>query len=81
MTQLFTPLDLAGLACFLAAWIGYAVMIEWTPHGRASLNAAAMRFSSGALIVITICRSWPDHAKHFHHVAGVRDKHLRAHRR
>ena len=39
MTQLFTPLDLAGLACFLAAWIGYAVMIEWTPHGRASLNA------------------------------------------
>src|SRR5712691_1000466 len=39
MTQLFTPLDLAGLACFLAAWIGYAVMIEWTPHGRTSLNA------------------------------------------
>jgi len=39
MMQLFTPLDLVALACFLAAWLGYAIMIEWTPHGRSSLNA------------------------------------------
>src|SRR5215475_10391628 len=39
MMHLFTPLDLVALACFLAAWIGYAIMIEWTPHGRSSLNA------------------------------------------
>src|SRR5215471_10736912 len=39
MMQLFTLPDLIALACFLVAWISYAVMIEWAPHGRTSLNA------------------------------------------
>ena len=42
--RLFTPLDLIGLACFVAAWVGYAVVIEWTRHGRAGLNARMDRY-------------------------------------
>lgn len=36
---LFTPLDAIALAWFVGAWIGYALMIERTPHGRRGLNA------------------------------------------
>jgi uncharacterized membrane protein len=32
------PLDLAALAWFLMAWIGYSLVIEWTPAGKYSLN-------------------------------------------
>jgi uncharacterized membrane protein len=39
MMQLFTTLDLIALACFVAAWIGYTVVIEWTSRGRDALNA------------------------------------------
>jgi uncharacterized membrane protein len=42
--QLFTPLDLIGLACFVAAWSGYAIVVEWTPHGRSGLNARMDRY-------------------------------------
>jgi uncharacterized membrane protein len=42
--QLFTPLDLIGLACFVAAWAVYAIVVEWTPHGRAGLNARMDRY-------------------------------------
>lgn len=33
-----TPLDLAAVACFLLAWIGYSITVERTPLGRRSLN-------------------------------------------
>ena len=36
---LFTQPDLLALAFFCTAWIGYAVLLEWTPHGRTGLNA------------------------------------------
>ena len=36
---LFSPLDLVALAIFVGAWIFYAVVLEWTPHGRNGLNA------------------------------------------
>src|ERR1700750_2015809 len=35
----FTGLCLVALAWFIAAWIAYAAAMEWTPHGRRSLNA------------------------------------------
>jgi uncharacterized membrane protein len=35
---LHTP-DLFALLYFLAAWIGYSMLVERTPHGRQSLNA------------------------------------------
>jgi uncharacterized membrane protein len=35
---LSTP-DLAALAFFVGAWIAYAALIEWTPHGKGGLNA------------------------------------------
>jgi uncharacterized membrane protein len=44
MMQLFTPLDLIGLACFVAAWAVYAIVIELTPHGRSGLNARMDRY-------------------------------------
>jgi uncharacterized membrane protein len=44
MMQLFTPLDLIGLACFVAAWAVYAIVIELTPHGRDGLNARMDRY-------------------------------------
>jgi uncharacterized membrane protein len=36
---LFSTLDLIALACFLGAWIAYAVTVERTPYGRRGLNA------------------------------------------
>ena len=36
---LFSTLDVIALAGFIAAWGGYALVIEWTSHGRAGLNA------------------------------------------
>jgi uncharacterized membrane protein len=35
----FSKPDLAALAFFVGAWIAYALLIEWTPHGRGGLNA------------------------------------------
>jgi uncharacterized membrane protein len=35
---LFTPLDLVAIAGFVAAWGGYAFLVEHTRHGRISLN-------------------------------------------
>lgn len=36
---LFTLPDLLALAFFLIAWIGYAILLEWTATGRTGLNA------------------------------------------
>lgn len=36
---LFSVLDLTALALFVGAWVVYAIMLEWTPHGRNGLNA------------------------------------------
>lgn len=36
---IFSPLDLVALAVFVGAWIGYAIAVERTEHGRAALNA------------------------------------------
>jgi uncharacterized membrane protein len=41
---LFTLPDLVALACFVGAWIGYAVAVEWTPRGRDTLNAHMDRY-------------------------------------
>jgi uncharacterized membrane protein len=41
---LFPPIDLVALACFVGAWIAYAVAVEWTPRGRDTLNAHMDRF-------------------------------------
>ena len=38
MSAFSTP-DLAALAFFVGAWMAYALMIEWTDHGRRGLNA------------------------------------------
>jgi len=35
-----SPLDIGALAFFVVAWIAYAIMVEATPHGRKTLNAA-----------------------------------------
>lgn len=35
----FSTFDLIALAGFIAAWGGYSIVVEWTPHGRDSLNA------------------------------------------
>ena len=37
--MLFSTLDLAAVGFFVAAWIGYAIVVEWTAAGRHSLNA------------------------------------------
>lgn len=36
---LFSPLDLLALTIFVGAWFFYALVLEWTPHGRNGLNA------------------------------------------
>jgi uncharacterized membrane protein len=42
--RLFGTIDLIALGCFVGAWIAYAVAVEWTPHGRHSLNAHMDRY-------------------------------------
>jgi uncharacterized membrane protein len=42
--NLFTLPDLVALACFVGAWIGYAIAVEWTPRGRDTLNAHMDRY-------------------------------------
>ena len=37
--QIFPTLDLIAIACFAAAWAGYAITIELTAYGKTSLNA------------------------------------------
>jgi uncharacterized membrane protein len=37
--MLFPAADLIALACFVLAWTGYAIAIEWSPHGKDGLNA------------------------------------------
>jgi uncharacterized membrane protein len=41
---IFSHLDLIALVWFLAAWIGYSVVIEMTPHGKAGLNGLMHRY-------------------------------------
>jgi uncharacterized membrane protein len=41
----FLPaLDLAALAYFVVAWIGYAVAVEWRQERHGSLNARIHRY-------------------------------------
>jgi uncharacterized membrane protein len=42
--QMFSVLDLVALAWFIGAWVGYAVLIETTAHGRRGLNALMHRY-------------------------------------
>jgi uncharacterized membrane protein len=35
----FSILDLVALAVFIAAWGAYSILLDWTPHGRDSLNS------------------------------------------
>src|SRR5438128_5113896 len=39
-----TPLDLAALGWFVAAWGGYAILLEFVPHRREGLNARMNRY-------------------------------------
>lgn len=41
---LFSNVDLIALFWFLAAWIGYSVVIEMTPRGKAGLNGLMHRY-------------------------------------
>jgi len=41
---LFAPADLVALACFVGAWGLYAILVEWTEHGRDSLSAHMDRY-------------------------------------
>jgi uncharacterized membrane protein len=41
---LFSALDLTALACFVGAWIGYAIALEYTAYGEHSLNAQMNRY-------------------------------------
>ena len=40
----FSILDLIALAGFVAAWGGYAFMVEWTRHGAEGLNARMVAY-------------------------------------
>ncbi len=40
----FPIIDLIALACFVLAWSGYAIAMEWSPHGKDALNARMHRF-------------------------------------
>ena len=42
--RLFPAIDLLALACFIGAWIGYAIAVEWTEHGRHTLNSHMDRY-------------------------------------
>ena len=42
--NLLAPADLVALACFVGAWTGYAVAVEWTARVRDSLNAHMDRY-------------------------------------
>jgi uncharacterized membrane protein len=42
--HLFEPIDLIALACFVGAWIAYAIAVELTPHGRGGLSAHMDRY-------------------------------------
>jgi uncharacterized membrane protein len=40
----FTPLDLFAVAFFIAAWMGYGAVMEWTAFGRRGLNNRMHRY-------------------------------------
>ncbi len=44
MMQFLSPLDVAALAWFVVGWVGYSIVVEWTPHGRDGLNARMNRY-------------------------------------
>jgi len=41
---LFPAIDIVALACFVGAWIGYAIAVERSPRRRDSLNAHMDRY-------------------------------------
>jgi uncharacterized membrane protein len=45
--SLFSILDLIALATFIGAWFAYAIVLEWTPHGKNGLNAQMNGFRDG----------------------------------
>ncbi len=42
--NLFAPIDLIALGCFVGAWVVYAFVVEWTPLGRGGLSAHMDRY-------------------------------------
>lgn len=42
----FSTLDLIALCCFVAAWLGYALVLEMTPYGKGGLNGLMHRYRS-----------------------------------
>jgi len=44
MLKPFSVLDVIALAGFVGAWVGYAIVVEWTRHGREGLNARMNRY-------------------------------------
>jgi uncharacterized membrane protein len=41
---LFSVLDFVALSVFVGAWIVYAILLEWTPHGGRGLNKMMDRY-------------------------------------
>jgi uncharacterized membrane protein len=39
LANLFSTIDLVALCWFVAAWVGYAILVDFTSYGRGSLNA------------------------------------------
>jgi len=44
LMPLFSTLDLVALACFVGAWISYAIALEWSGYGKRGLNAQMNRY-------------------------------------
>jgi len=44
MFKPFSVLDIIALVEFIGAWVGYAIIVEWTPFGRQSLNGRMNRY-------------------------------------
>jgi uncharacterized membrane protein len=44
---LFTIPDLLALSFFIVCWLGYALVLEWTKHGRTGLNARMHVYRDG----------------------------------
>jgi uncharacterized membrane protein len=45
--SLFDLPDLLALGFFIASWLGYSMILEWTPRGRTGLNARMHAYRDG----------------------------------
>ena len=69
---LFTVLDLIALAGFVIAWVAYAILVEWTPHGRAQSQRAHERLPRD--LDAAHARARQPHGRHADH-GGAAERH------